>query len=1056
MATSVGTLWVDVRFNTGTIARDLGTSLRGVGQGASTDLGAAGAAAGTSFTAGFAQKLTTMGTSLGNVGRQVSLGLSLPLIAFGAAATSAFTEFDTAMTQVISLSGVARDTVEGWRTEVVALGKAYGVSAAEAAEGMYFITSSGVKAAEAMDVLEIAVKGSAIGLGTVKTNADVITSAMNQYGESNVSAAQAADILTAAVRTGKGEADQMAGALARVIPLAGSMGVSFGEVSGVMSAMTLSGTSADEAATQINALLTTLQKMPPSAQRNMKALTGLDYATVQQNLSTKGLTATLRDIYGAFGDNEEVIGKVFGNVRALRGITNLFGEKEAQTLGVVNQTTNAFGDQDKAVRELEQSESFRLKQAQANLGAAMTSIGAAVTPIAAFATGAFGTILGGFEMLHPAAQTAAVSVAALAAASGPLIYMGASAMRLAGNIGSVVTKLGGLRAFDGLLLRMSYSTNALSSSIGNAAIGANNLGRYLKLAGIGAAAATAAFVLFNNALHDHDEVIKAIGEKGLKDLAGKNFDQLGQTVSNANEQIAALNAEKERLTNRPFGMTISGKELHELDLLQQQLYKVGAAAQQTRGNAEALTKQFNISTEAAIAWLSQQPDFESTTKAIEGYTKGVKENSAATNQAAIDTEKQKNSLAGIIAASKETSDAFFGVINAQKSYKAAQDAIVAAKQKVVDAEKAHTAAVKGVADAQRKVVDADRKVIESANKVADARQSAADAQNRLNEALNGPTEDEQLDLRSARLAVKEAQEGLRGAKGPLDRERAQIALRRAKLDLTRVEGEHERNIEEARKDLKTATDAVADAEQARLDAITAATDARTALQDARDKEHQSLLDIRTAQDNVAIAEADAVIAAMGLTAAQQELATMFATGTIEADKFRDYLTRLKDLYPGLAGALKLYTDEFERLGKLPEAQPPPVAPPKTLTDLIGGSIASREQRYPTYKATPKPVGEGVLIPGVPYYKRARGGPVSATQAYEVNERNTPEMLTSKGRQFLLPVDSGVVTPLKASESGSGPAVQIGDIHVHGADQPVQTAYEVRRQIRTKRDLVGRR
>ena len=585
MATSVGTLWVDVRFNTGNIARDLGTNLRGVSNQIGTELGGAGAAAGEQITAGLSQKLTTLGTSMGNLGRQVSLGLSLPLIAFGAAATSSFTEFDTAMTQVIGLSGVAATTVEGWRGEVIDLGKAYGVSAAEAAEGLYFITSSGIDAADAMNVLQIAVKGSAIGLGSVKTNADVITSALNQYGEENITAAQAADVLTAAVRTGKGEADAMSGALATVIPLAGAMGVSFGEVAGVMSAMTLSGTSADQAATQINALFTSLQKMPVAAQRNMKALTGLDYATVQQDLKTKGLTETLRTIYNAFGDNEDAIAKVFGNVRALRGITNLFGEKEAQTMDVVNQTTHAFGAQDKAVQALEGSEAYRLKQAQANMSAAMTTIGASVTPIAALGTQVFAGILNSFDLLPGAAKTAGTGLLAVAAASGPLLYMGSSVMRLAGNVGTLIGKTGGLKMFDGVLLKMMYSSNSLASGFANAVTGATSLGASMRFLGVSVLAVAAAYVLLNNKLHENDAAFAALAEKGKQNQAGKSYDELGAQIQSVNAQIDAMNQQKADILAGGIGKGVlfGARELHDLDEAQKALYGVGEAAAKNAG-----------------------------------------------------------------------------------------------------------------------------------------------------------------------------------------------------------------------------------------------------------------------------------------------------------------------------------------------------------------------------------------------------------------------------------------------------------------------------------------
>jgi hypothetical protein len=57
------------------------------------------------------------------------------------------------------------------------------VSANEAAEALFFITSAGLRGAGATEVLEASLKGAAIGLGDTKTIADLATSAVNAYGE---------------------------------------------------------------------------------------------------------------------------------------------------------------------------------------------------------------------------------------------------------------------------------------------------------------------------------------------------------------------------------------------------------------------------------------------------------------------------------------------------------------------------------------------------------------------------------------------------------------------------------------------------------------------------------------------------------------------------------------------------------------------------------------------------------------------------------------------------------------------------------------------------------
>lgn len=1044
MATSVGNLWVDVRFDTSNLGADLRRSLSGVGSSAGDDI-----------SASLSSRLQKIGTSLGNVGRQVSLGLSLPLAAFGRAATGAFVEFNTAMTQITTLSGVAAETTQGWTDDVMDLGTTYGVSATEAAQGLYFITSAGIDAADAIGVLDVAAKSSALGLGSVKTVADVVTSAMNQYGQENISAAQAADILTVAVREGKGEADEMAGALARVIPLAGSMGIQFDEVSGIMSAMTLSGTSADEAATQINALLTTMQKMPQAAQRDLKALTGLDYQTLQTNLRTQGLTQTLRTIYNAFGDNEEAIGKVFGNVRALRGITNLFGEKEEQTLAVVEQTTHAFGAQEKAIKQLEQSPAWQLKQAQAQFSNAMTNIGGMVTPVVATITGGLAAILGQAQFLPGPLQSVAVGLGAVGVAAGPLLYVSSSVLRLAGNFGSLVEKLGQTRIATEVAARFLYMGDAINAAAMNGSKFAallQRIGPLLMKGAVAAGAAAIAWQVFTNKVKENAAAFEEAGQKGIKKLETKSFDQLGATIDSANAQIADFNRQKDELNQHPWDLGLHGRELVDLDEASKAVQSVAERAAKLRGQALALASAFGITREAALKWLLGQQaasvTFDDSKGAIDAYTTGVKNNSDATKQAAVDTEAQKNSLAGIIATVKDTSDAFFGVVSAQKSYEQAQKAIVDAKEKVTDAEKAHADAVKDTAAAQRRIVEADRKVIESGERLAESRRAAAEAQKRLNDLLAGPSKSEQLDVRSARLSLREAQEAARKpGQTPLERERSAISLERARLDLAEAERAHDEAIADARKDVKTATEGVADAERARQDAIVAAAESRTALQVARDKEHQSLLDIDTAQRNVAQAQIDSLKPAMDLTTAQADLNTRFATGTIESDKFRDYLTRLKDLYPELTGELQHYIDKFNEL------QDQNAKAPKTAGDLLGGSLAATERAgLPAAAPTPEQIQRWLGNS----FGRATGGPVAGGQLYEVNERNTPEMLLSGGRQFLLPVDAGTVVPLHKGEGGGGPSLNVSEINVYGADQPVQTAYEIRRQLRSKRDLVGRR
>ena len=68
---------------------------------------------------------------------------------------------------------------------------------------------------------------------------------MNAYKDMNLTATDATDVLTAAVREGKLEASALAGSMGNVLPTASAaLGVSFNDVGAAMAAMSRTGTDA--------------------------------------------------------------------------------------------------------------------------------------------------------------------------------------------------------------------------------------------------------------------------------------------------------------------------------------------------------------------------------------------------------------------------------------------------------------------------------------------------------------------------------------------------------------------------------------------------------------------------------------------------------------------------------------------------------------------------------------------------------------------------------------------------------------------------------------------
>lgn len=244
--------------------------------------------------------------------------------AIGVAGVKEAVQFESSLAKIEGLVGVAGSDLDFLAQRARELGPAFGKSANEAAEALFFITSAGLRGESAVNVLEASLKGAAIGLGETKTIADLATSAVNAYGEAQLDGAQAVNILAEAVRLGKLEPAALADTMGMVLPLASNLGVTFNEVGAAMAGMSKTGTDASTAATQLRQILATIAKPTAEADRALANM-GLSAEGLRTQIREEGLFATLETLTEAFDGNIEATTEVFGNIRALSGVLDLMG-----------------------------------------------------------------------------------------------------------------------------------------------------------------------------------------------------------------------------------------------------------------------------------------------------------------------------------------------------------------------------------------------------------------------------------------------------------------------------------------------------------------------------------------------------------------------------------------------------------------------------------------------------------------------------------------------------------------------------------------------------------
>ena len=393
------------------------------------------------------------GREMQSVGRSLTLHVTAPLLAAGAASIKMSNDFGLSMAKIENLVGVQRTQVEGFKDDILSLAEDSGRGPRKLAEAMFFITSAGQRGAVALSTLTASAKASAIGMGSTKVVADAATSAMNAYGETNLSASQAVNILTLAVRKGKLEASELAPTMGRMVPIAAALDIKFHDIAGVMAVMSRTGLEAFEASTALSAIMTTLLGKSTDGARALREV-GMSYQGLrQQAAGPGGLISVMRTLDEAFKGNDEQLMRVVPNIRAFRGVMNALAQDVSSVDEVMGEIKANVNILDSGMTRLSEESGFRLQQFFATLKVRLLELGDALVPtfnslldVGNKLLNWMSSLTTAFQSLDPVSKNFVVFVTAVAALAGPAtIALGL----LASAVGALTAAVSGLTLVSG-------------------------------------------------------------------------------------------------------------------------------------------------------------------------------------------------------------------------------------------------------------------------------------------------------------------------------------------------------------------------------------------------------------------------------------------------------------------------------------------------------------------------------------------------------------------------------------------------------------------------------
>lgn len=308
-------------------------------------------------------------------GYLATTALTVPLVMAGKAMIEAAKGYEFNIQKIVGLTGVGQQAADEWSKAILKLGPDVAKGPQELADAMYFISSAAFRGKAGMDVLTLSAKAASAGLGETKDISMFLTSALNAYAGTGLDAAKATDILIAAVRESKVEATSFTSSIGQIIPIAAELGVSLDQVAGGMSVITLTGSTASQAATYLKGVFNSLLKSSAHGEKALVSM-GSSYSELRNILRNQGLIALLqkvRDLSVDYG--ETLASEVFPNIRALTAYLSIAGKNFEYNKTAMDRVANSTGSLDKAWNAVADTIQIKWNKATSQIQVSLISLG---------------------------------------------------------------------------------------------------------------------------------------------------------------------------------------------------------------------------------------------------------------------------------------------------------------------------------------------------------------------------------------------------------------------------------------------------------------------------------------------------------------------------------------------------------------------------------------------------------------------------------------------------------------------------------------------------------
>ena len=394
-----------------------------------------------SISAGF-DTLTAVGDKIAGVGTALTVGLTTPIVGLGAACVKTTSDFDSIMSKVSAISGTTGKDLDTLRDKAKEMGAQTKFSAVEAGEAFTYMAMAGWDTQQMIagisGIMDLA---AADGLD-LATTSDIVTDALTAFGLQAKDSGHFADVLAKASSSANTNVSMLGESFKYVAPLAGAMGYSVEDTAVALGLMANSGIKAGQAGTALRAALSRMSKPTDKAAELMNKY-GLSITNTDGTVKSLSEVMTmLRDNMGELTEAEQLqsAATIFGQeaMSGMLAIINASDEDFNKLTGAIN---SADGTAQEMAKTLQDNLSGGIEELTGALETLAISFGELLIPIIREFVGHLQTVVDWLNSLDESTQRVILTVAAVAAAIGPVLLIFGKVISFIGTAASSISNL---------------------------------------------------------------------------------------------------------------------------------------------------------------------------------------------------------------------------------------------------------------------------------------------------------------------------------------------------------------------------------------------------------------------------------------------------------------------------------------------------------------------------------------------------------------------------------------------------------------------------------------